>query len=193
MNYMRGIGVFLSQGMQTITIDNEVFEEIFSAEQIALRVQELGREIEQDLAGETPIVMSVLKGGVVFAADLARAIRTIDVELDFVRLTSYGNGETSSGTVVFAMPPSIPVSGRTVIVVEDIIDSGRSMHFLLEYLQKEGVAKIVVCSLLHKPESMVVNVPINYVGFVIPNRFVIGYGLDYKQFKRNIPSIYAKK
>jgi hypoxanthine phosphoribosyltransferase len=137
--------------------------------------------------------MSVLKGGVVFAADLARAIRTIDVELDFVRLTSYGNGETSSGTVVFAMPPSIPVSGRTVIVVEDIIDSGRSMHFLLEYLQKEGVAKIVVCSLLHKPESMVVNVPINYVGFVIPNRFVIGYGLDYKQFKRNIPSIYAKK
>ncbi|MFN7130941.1 MAG: hypoxanthine phosphoribosyltransferase [Myxococcales bacterium] len=161
---------------------------MYSEEQVRARVAELGREITRDYAGQALTVVTVLKGSMVFAADLVRAI-DLPLELDFLGLSSYGGGTESSGVVRITNDLSRPVEGKHVLVVEDIIDTGLTMSFLLENLQTRRPASVKVCTLLQKPSRAKKQVPIDYKGFVIPDAFVVGYGLDYDEKYRNVPFI----
>lgn len=162
---------------------------LISAEQLAERVAALGRQITADATaeGRAPLlVLVVLKGAVLFAADLVRHLR-LPVELEFVRLASYGAATVSSGSVVLH-PESMPsVAERHVLVVEDIVDTGLSMQRLLAELSARGASSVRVCTLLHKPARTRVQVPLDYVGFSIEDRFVVGYGLDHAERHRNLP------
>ena len=162
---------------------------LIAPEQLSERVAELGRAISVDALaeGRSPLlVLVVLKGAVLFAADLVRQLQ-LPVELEFVRLSSYGAATASSGTVVLH-PESMPgVAERHVLVVEDIVDTGLSMQRLLAELTARGAASVRVCTLLHKPARTRVTVPLDYVGFTIEDRFVVGYGLDHAERHRNLP------
>ncbi len=179
--------------MDTLKIDQNLFAEAYSAAAIGERIREIARSIEQDLPGSTPVMLGVMKGAVIFLADLVRAITALDLEIDYVQIKSYGNEEVSSGKIELVQAPGLPLAGRDVIIVEDIIDSGQTVNFLREYVMKQGAASVRVATLLYKQESAKLDVPAEYIGFSIPNNFVIGYGLDYKQLKRNLPSIYSKQ
>lgn len=178
--------------MNTLTIGTDIFKELFTPEEIQSRVKAIAREIEQDMAGETPILMGVMKGALIFLTDVLREIQAVDVEVDYVRLKSYGNNEVSSGTVEMVHAPSSVLAGRDVVIVEDIIDSGQTMNFLRPKILEAGAKSVRVATLLYKSEVARLNTPAEYIGFSIPNNFVIGYGLDYRQLKRNLRSIYYK-
>lgn len=166
------------------------FEVLFSAEEIERRVAELGREITRDFGdSEGIVVVCVLKGAVVFLADLIRHLPHT-VSVDFLRLSSY-EGTHTSGTVRFDFDMTQPIHGKDVLIVEDIVDTGLSMSFLLEALKPRGARSVKLCTLLHKPARQERDVPIAYLGFTIPNRFVIGYGLDLEGRYRNLPYIAA--
>jgi hypoxanthine phosphoribosyltransferase len=157
---------------------------------IEARVRELGRQISADYAdGETPILIGVLNGAYIFLADLMREI-TIDCEVDFLKLSSYGAEKVSSGKVTQLKRIDAKIEGRHVIVVEDIVDTGLSMQFMVQGLSELRPASIRTATLLHKYEATRVDVPLDYVGFRIENKFVIGYGLDYGQLARNLRAIY---
>lgn len=168
----------------------EDFESLLSAEQIAARVRELGKEITRDLhpASEL-VVVGVLKGSIVFMADLIRALPP-EVTCDFLRVSSY-EGTESSGTVRFDFDLTQPISGKHVLIIEDIVDTGLTMSFLLEALQVRHPRSLKVCSLLDKPARRKRQVPVDYKGFTIDDRFVIGYGLDLEGRYRNLPYIAA--
>ncbi len=189
--HKRHRGIFLP--MDTLKIDQAVFKEIYSNATILERIKDLALQIERDLPGSTPVMLGVMKGSVIFLADLVRAVTAIDLEIDYVRVKSYGNEEASSGTIELVQEPGIPLMDRDVVVVEDIVDSGQTVNFLRRYLSDQGAKSVRVATLLYKHESAKLDVPVEYVGFSIPNNFVIGYGLDYKQLKRNLPSIYSKQ
>jgi hypoxanthine phosphoribosyltransferase len=152
-------------------------------------VQELGAAIGRDYAGKTPVLIGVLNGSFMFLADLLRAIE-IDCEVDFLKLSSYGANKISSGVVHELKKIDADIHDRHVIVVEDIVDTGLSMQFILERLREYAPASLSVATLLHKHEAARVETPLDYVGFRIPNLFVIGYGLDYGQLARNLDQIY---
>lgn len=171
----------------------EDFEQLFSAEQIRSRVQELGRELNRDLGpGNEIVVVGVLKGSVVFMADLIRELSP-EVTCDFLRLSSYEGGTESTGSVRFDFDLTQPIQGKTVLIVEDIIDTGLTMHFLLEALHVRHPRTIKVCALLDKPARRKREVPVDYKGFSIEDRFVIGYGLDLAGMYRNLPYVAALK
>jgi hypoxanthine phosphoribosyltransferase len=167
--------------------------ELISAERIATRVAELGRQITEDYraradAGGAIVVIAVLKGSVIFLADLVRHI-PLPVALDFIATSSYGDATVSSGIVQITQDVSRPLEGKHVILVEDIVDTGHTVHYLLDNLATRRPASIRLASLLHKPERQEREVHIDYLGFTIPNKFVVGYGLDAAQQFRNLPFI----
>lgn len=161
---------------------------LFMAEEIATRVEELGTEIAEDYAGKNPLLVGVLKGAWMFLADLTRAI-SIPHEADFVQVSSYGSSTESSGEVRFLTDVSTPISGRHVILVEDIVDTGLTLSTLVNILRERGPASLVVCSLLDKPERRKTAIHIDYLGFTVPNKFVVGYGVDWDERFRHLPYI----
>lgn len=155
---------------------------------IQKRIQELGAIISRDYQDKVPIVISILKGGFVFLADLIRSI-TIPMEMDFMAISSYGSSHVSSGVVRIKKDIDIDIEGRDVIIVEDIVDTGLSMGYILDYMRKHNPASVRMCVLLDKPAAHKTDITINYTGFEIGNEFVVGYGLDYNERYRNLPYI----
>lgn len=164
---------------------------LFTAEQIAEKVTEIGAKITEDYQGKKPIIVCILKGSVVFMADLMRAIHT-DIEIDFMVVSSYGSG-TKSGRFKILKDLSVDIHDRHVIIIEDILDSGNTLSNLIKLLEYRGAASIKLCALLNKPERRTAEVTLDYEGFVIPDEFVIGYGLDYDETYRNLPYIAVLK
>jgi len=165
-------------------------EILITAEQIAARVQQLGKEISADYEGKTVHLVCVLKGAYTFLADLARAME-VPVTLDFLAVSSYGKGKTSSGEVQLTKDLDVSLQGRDVIVVEDIADTGLTLNYLLTMLRSRQPASLKVAALLSKPSRREIDVPVDYVGFEIPDRFVVGYGLDDDQRYRELPYVAA--
>ncbi len=163
-------------------------EILFSEAEIEARVTELGRQISEDFAGQTPLLVGVLKGSAIFVADLARAVLG-PVELDFLAVSSYGEATKSSGVVKILKDLDQDIAGRPVVLVEDIIDSGLTMRFLVDHLNAQQPAALKTCSLLVRDSAQVDGLTLDYVGFRIPPSFVIGYGLDVAQRYRNLPYI----
>lgn len=161
---------------------------LFTAEEIARRVEELGAEIGEDYAGKNPLLVGVLKGAWMFLADLVRAL-TIPHQCDFIQVSSYGSGTESTGEIRLLTDLSTPIAGRHMILVEDIVDTGLTLSTLVNVLKERGPASLAVCSLLDKPKRREVAVHIDYLGFSVPNRFVIGYGLDWNERFRHLPYI----
>jgi hypoxanthine phosphoribosyltransferase len=164
---------------------SSIGEILVSEEDLERRVAELGVEISRDYAGRDLLLIGVLKGAVPFLADLMRTLE-VDCEVDFMAVSSYGSATDSSGVVRILKDLDASIEGRDVLLVEDIIDSGLTLHYLLKNLKARGPASLEVCALLTKPDRRRVDLPIRYVGFEIPNRFVIGYGLDHAQRYRNL-------
>lgn len=152
------------------------------------KIEELGRKISEDYAGKSVHLICILKGSVFFVCELAKRI-TVPVTLDFMSVSSYGDGTASSGIVKIAKDLDETLEGKDVIVIEDIIDSGRTLSYLLDVLKKRKPNSMKLCTLLDKPDRRVVDVDVDYVGFEIPDEFVVGYGLDYAQKYRNLPYI----
>ena len=161
---------------------------LFDEEKIVSRVKELGKQISEDYKDKEVTIICILKGACFFACELAKRI-TVPVYFDFMKVSSYGNETESSGVVKIVQDLDDPIRGKDVIVVEDIIDSGRSMHYLFDILRSRGPESLKLCSLLNKPDRRVTDVSIDYKGFDIPDEFVVGYGLDYAQKYRNLPFI----
>jgi hypoxanthine phosphoribosyltransferase len=164
-------------------------EVLLTAEEIAATVARLGREISADYAGKNPILVNLLKGGVVFLADLIREL-TIPHQIDFLRVSSYGNGTASSGVVRIAEDLRTHITGRDVLVVEDVLDTGRTLTYILNILKIRSPKSLEVCSLLRKQTVRAGgDLVVKYVGRDIPDAFVVGYGLDYNENYRNLPHI----
>lgn len=162
---------------------------MYDEAQVAARIAELGAQISEDYQGKTIHMICVLKGGVFFQCELAKRI-TVPVTLDFLSVSSYGGGTNSSGVVKVIKDLDESIEDRDVLIVEDIIDSGRTLSYLMKALKNRNPASLQLCTLLDKPDRRVVdNVEVQYCGFVIPDRFVVGYGLDYDQRYRNLPYI----
>ncbi len=157
-------------------------------EDIEKRVRELADEISRDYAGEEVLLICILKGSVFYTCELAKRL-TVPVKLDFMSVSSYGNDTKSSGVVRIVKDLDESITDKHVIVVEDIVDSGNTLSYLLTILKERGPASLALCTLLDKPERRVVDVAVDYTGFEIPDKFVVGYGLDYAQKYRNLPYI----
>ncbi|MDY0083361.1 MAG: hypoxanthine phosphoribosyltransferase [Ignavibacteriaceae bacterium] len=176
--------------MDNLIIGNDVFVPLLTEEQIQNRIKELAEQISEDYADKIPIFIGVLNGAFIFLSDLMKSI-TINCEIDFFKLSSYGDAKLSSGNVRLLKELNCDVNGRDIIIVEDIVDSGLSIKFIGELFSSYSPGSIKVCTLLLKPQSLKYDVKIDYIGFQIPGKFVIGYGLDYAQKYRNLKSIYA--
>lgn len=161
---------------------------MISEEEVDAKIQEIGLQISKDYAGKQVHLVCVLKGGSFFMCELAKRI-TIPVSLDFMSVSSYGSDTKSSGVVRIVKDLDEPLTGKEVIVIEDIVDSGRTLSYLLELLQQRGPKSMRLCTLLDKPDRRVIPVEVDYTGFQIPDEFVVGYGLDYDQRYRNLPYI----
>ena len=170
--------------------DPRIGEILVCADDLSRRVAELGAEISRDYAGRELVMIGVLKGAVLFIADLMREL-TVPCEVDFMAVSSYGSATDSSGVVRILKDLDASIEGRDVLLVEDIVDSGLTLHYLLKNLRARDPGSLEVCALLTKPERRRVDLPIRYVGFEIPNRFAIGYGLDHAQRYRNLPFVAA--
>ena len=161
---------------------------LLSEEQLKTRVAEIGRQITADYQGKKVLLVSVLKGSIVFMADLMRVIN-VDCEIDFMSVSSYGRSKTSSGVVRILKDLDHDIEGKHIIVVEDILDSGLTLSYILDMLKARGAASIRLCTLLDKPERRKVSVAVDYSGFTVPDEFVVGYGLDFGETYRNLPYI----
>jgi len=169
-------------------LESAVSEVLIDDEQLQRRIAELGEQISADYAGRDLLLVGVLKGAVFFMADLMRNL-TIPCEIDFMAITSYGDSTDSSGVVRILKDLDINIDGREVLVVEDIIDSGLTLSYLMRNLEAREPASLEVCALMTKPERREIDVPVRYIGFEIPNRFVVGYGLDFGERYRNLPYV----
>jgi len=170
--------------------DPAIGEELVSAEALQRRVRELGADISRDYAGQPLLLVGVLKGAVFFLSDLMRSI-TIPVEIDFMAVASYGSATDSSGVVRILKDLDAAIEGRDVLIVEDIVDSGLTLQYLLRNLGSRNPNSLEVCALLTKPDRRKVDLPTRYVGFEIPKKFAIGYGLDHAERYRNLPFVAA--
>lgn len=177
------VSMVLHENIERILIDEATIQQ---------RVKELGEVINKTYADKELLLISVLKGSLMFMADLMRAI-DIPHEVDFMAISSYGTGVTSSGVVRILKDLNFPIEGRNIVIVEDIIDSGRTLSYLLRILHERNPATIRVMTLLDKPERREVEIDVDWVGFAIPNHFVVGYGLDYNEKYRNLPYIGVLK
>ncbi|HEX6701150.1 MAG TPA: hypoxanthine phosphoribosyltransferase [Gaiellaceae bacterium] len=174
--------------MSEVALESAVSEVLIDEDRLRARISELGEEISADYAGREPLLIGVLKGAVFFMADLMRHL-TVPCEVDFMAISSYGASTDSSGVVRILKDLDINIEGRDVLVVEDIIDSGLTLSYLIRNLEAREPASLEVCALLTKPARREIDVPVRYVGFEIPNRFVIGYGLDFAERYRNLPYV----
>ena len=163
---------------------------LISRDEIAKAIDRLVCEIKRDYQGKQPLLIGVLKGSFVFMADLIRQL-DLPLELDFIRLSSYGAARESSGKVKVIQGVKAPVKGRDILVVEDIVDTGITISFLLDYLRKKKPTSLKLCVLTDKPSRRRVPVPIDYLGFTVPDKFIAGYGLDFDEKFRNLPDIYT--
>jgi len=174
--------------METDDVAGDLSEVLYTEQQVHARIAELCREIERDYAGRDLLLVGVLKGAVMVMADLARELRR-HVEMDWMATSSYGTGTESSGVVRIVKDLDTDISGRHVLIVEDIVDSGLTLSWLRANLLSRGPASLEICALLRKPEAAKVEIDARYVGFEIPNAFVVGYGLDYAERYRNLRAI----
>jgi hypoxanthine phosphoribosyltransferase len=176
------------QNVTQTELERGVAEVLLEEQALRARIAELGEEISADYAGRDLLLVGVLKGAVFFMADLMRAL-TIPCEVDFMAISSYGAASDSSGVVRILKDLDIPLAERDVLVVEDIIDSGLTLSYLMRTLRAREPASLEVCALMTKPARREIDVPVRYIGFEIPNKFVIGYGLDYAERYRNLPYV----
>ncbi len=165
---------------------------LYTKEQLQEVVARLGADISRDYEGKNPLMISVLKGAFVFMADLVRAV-TIPCEIDFMAVSSYGAGTESSGRVRILKDLDTNIEGRHVIIVEDVLDSGVTLSKLIEMLKARGCASLAVCTMFNKPERRKAHVDVDYEGLIIPDAFVVGYGLDYAEKYRNLPELCVLK
>jgi len=179
-----------NQTQENIIINNKIFTPYISQEQIKQRIQEIGQQITNDYAGKTPLFVGVLNGSLIILADLLREVK-LDCEFDCLKISSYGNKTTSSGKITLEKALSISITDRDVIIVEDIIDSGLSMTYVRNLLLQSNPKSLKIFSLLFKRETAKISFPIDYIGFEVPLKFLIGYGIDYAQKGRNLPAIYT--
>lgn len=170
----------------------DVSEVLLNEEQIQQRIRELAEQVSQDYQGKDLLLVCILKGGVLFLADLMRQL-DIPHAIDFMAISSYGAGTESSGVVRILMDLNTSIEGKNVLIVEDIVDTGHTLDYILRNLSTRRPASLKVCALLNKPSRRQVEVPIHYVGFDIPNKFVIGYGLDFGEKYRNLPFVGVLK
>ena len=173
-------------------LEKDIDHSLFSEEQLKARVREIAGQIDRDFAGKEPMLISVLRGSFIFMADLMRSI-TLPCTVDFMAVSSYGAGTTSSGQVKITKDLSESIEGRDIIVVEDILDSGNTLSYLLQILQARHPASMKLCTLLDKPDRRIKPVHVDYSGFSIPDEFVVGYGLDFAEKYRNLPYIGVLK
>ncbi len=171
---------------------NDIQRVLITKEELKERVETLGKTITEDYKDTRPLMLGVLNGSFVFFADLLRAI-PMQVDTHFIKISSYGAKTQSTGEVSLKTPLDFDVLGKDVVIVEDIIDSGNSMNFLKSLIEKNGARTVKICALLDKPSRRVVDVKVDYVGFSIPDEFIVGYGLDYAQSYRNLPEICVLK
>ena len=173
-------------------LDKDVERVLFTEEELKNRVAEIAAQIDKDYEGKQPLLVSVLRGSFVFMADLVRQIH-VPCTVDFMAVSSYGSGTSSSGQVKIVKDLSEPIEGKDILVVEDILDSGNTLSYLLKLLEARHPASIRLCTLLDKPERRTKPVAVQYSGFSIPDEFVVGYGLDYNEKYRNLPYIGVLK
>ncbi len=173
-------------------MDKDILEVFYSEEQLKTKVAELGAAITRDYQGKSPVLVSVLRGSYIFMADLTRAI-DLPCTVDFMSVSSYGAGTTSSGQVKILKDLSEPIEGKDLIIVEDILDSGNTLFYLRDVLAARKPASIAICTLLDKPERRTKPIQADYSGFEVPDAFVVGYGLDYAEKYRNLPYIGVLK
>jgi hypoxanthine phosphoribosyltransferase len=178
-------------------IDGELVDVLFTEDEIRNRLEELARQIEQDYEGRDILLVGVLRGAIMVMADLSRALGR-HVETDWMAVSSYGSGTKSSGVVRILKDLDTDISGRDVLIVEDIIDTGLTLSWLVSNLRSRGPASVEICTLLRKPDALQMSVNVKYVGYDIPNAFVVGYGLDYAERYRNLrcigtlaPAVYS--
>jgi len=174
--------------MEFSDIESDLTEILLTEDEIHAKLAEIARQIEADYAGQKPLLVGVLRGAVMVMADLARELR-IPIEMDWMAVSSYGSGTQSSGVVRILKDLDTDLDGRAVIIVEDIIDSGLTLSWLRANLESRGAASVQIVALLRKPDAAKVDVDVKYVGFEIPNAFVIGYGLDYAEQYRNLRGV----
>ena len=177
--------------MATIDIKDKTFETLIPEEEILRRVKTVADKMNNDLKGKNPLLLGVLNGSFIFAADLMRML-TIDCEISFVKMSSY-NGTSSTGNVKKLVGQKENIEGRTIVIVEDIVDTGLTMEQMLKYLEEFKPAEVHICTLLLKPENLKRDLNIEYVAMEIPNDFILGYGLDYDGLGRNLRDIYVVK
>ena len=174
--------------MSTIRVHDKEFEPYLSAGLIAEKIQSIARQIDRDYAGRKPLFIAILNGAFMFASDLFKEI-SIEAEICFIKLASY-KGTKSSGHVITAIGLDIDLIGRHVVILEDIVDTGKTLSEFLPQLEHQQPATLKIAALLHKPEATVYPIAVDYLGFDVPNKFLLGYGLDYDGLGRNISSIY---
>ena len=174
--------------MSSVELERGVGEVLISADELQARIRELGREITEEYAGRELLLVGVLKGAVFFMADLMRHLK-VPCEIDFMAISSYGASTDSSGVVRILKELDINIEGRHVLVVEDIIDSGLTLSYLVRNLESREPASLEICALLTKTARREIEVDVRYIGFEIPNKFVIGYGLDFAERYRNLPYV----
>jgi hypoxanthine phosphoribosyltransferase len=172
----------------TDEVPDDIEKVLISEEEIRSKLAELAAEIDRDYAGREILLVGVLKGAVMFLADLARALRT-PVSMEFMAVSSYGSSTSSSGVVRILKDLDRDIVDKHVLVVEDIIDSGLTLSWLLRNINSRGPASVAVCALLRKPEAIKMDLPVRYIGFDIPSEFVVGYGLDYAERYRDLPFV----
>ena len=178
--------------MEKSRMDQDILKVLYTQEQIARRIQELGAQMYEDLQDKEPLFVSVLRGAFVFMADIVRACQ-VKCDVEFIAVSSYQNATTSSGVVQITHDIQQDISGRHLVVIEDILDSGNTLNFLKQYFLTKGAATVTICTLLDKPSRRTKAIHADYVGFEVPDEFVVGYGLDYAQKYRNLPYIGVLK
>jgi hypoxanthine phosphoribosyltransferase len=176
--------------MDVVRVNDLDFRPFISYSMIQERVKEIAAELNQQLAKEEPLFLGILNGSFMFAADLMKEV-SIKSEITFVKMESY-KGTQSTGEVITRIGLEKPVKGRTVVIVEDIIDTGKTMYEILKVLKKEKPSRIIIAALLLKPDALQHDIPVDYIGFKVPNDFLVGYGLDYDGLGRNLKDIYVK-
>ena len=173
-------------------MDQDILKVLYTEEEIAQRVKEMGAEMYEDLKDKNPIFISVLRGAFIFMADIVRACQ-VPCDVEFIAVSSYGNSTKTSGTVQITHDIQQDITGRHLVIIEDILDSGNTLLFLKQYFVTKGAASVTICTLLDKPSRRTKAVTADYVGYVVPDEFVVGYGLDYAQKYRNLPYIGVLK
>jgi hypoxanthine phosphoribosyltransferase len=179
-------------GRRNSSLMDDIAEVLITTDEIQARVAELGAQISADYAGQEPLLVGVLRGVFVFMADLVRAI-SIPIEVDFIGITRYGPTTHTGGVVRFTKDLDICIEGRHVLFVEDVVDTGLSLRYILRSLKTRDPASLRVCALFDKPRTRLFDPDLDYVGFVLPDRFVVGYGLDYEERYRNLPFVGLPK